>query len=590
MKRITHMNSYRQGHPNPQRYRSEYELLNGEWKFVFDEENQGIVNHFEKEFPSQYRNIIVPYPYQSEASGIGLPEKQCDVIWYEREFDIVSSDQQHIIIFNGVDYKTMIFINGRFAMSHEGGYDIFSVDASPFVCVGRNKITLRIEDKMEIDQIRGKQRWRKDSFTCFYPETSGIVRDVYMEHLNRVHIDDFSFKADYLNRSLTTHLISKNGAETQLKVIVSDAESVLVKEGVFEIKKEEECFTLVLDEIHGWSHENPYLYNIELQLICNGEIKDDIFSYCGFISIQSKDGRFFINGDDTYLKMVLNQGYWQDTITSLTERQICKDIELSLACGFNGARMHEHIPSPLNFYYMDLYGLYMWQECPSAHAYSYQAYKQYFKQFPRMISDHFSHPCIIAYVVFNESWGINEIKESDEEQKLTVDLAALIKKISADRLVISNDGWEHTVSDVITFHNYSETYEELYDLFDSGIQEVLSGKNAECVRNYKNFFVGDFRYCGQPIVYSEFAGIAFAKDSDSGWGYGKSVGTETDFLNKYQGLLSFIYEQKSIRGFCMTQLTDVYQEKNGLFAMDRKSKTSIEAIKAMHDKFKVKSK
>ena len=188
-------------------------------------------------------------------------------------------------------------------------------------------------------------------------------------------------------------------------------------------------------------------------------------------------------------------------------------------------------------------------------------------------------------MLWNESWGINEIKESAEIQKMTVDMYELVKPMSNGRLVISNDGWEHTLSDVITFHNYSESYDELHSFFDGNIKKIMSGENAECVQNYKDFFVGDYRYSGQAIMFSEFAGIAFAKDDESGWGYGKSVGTQKDFLKKYGEMLDFIYDHKEMCGFCMTQLTDVYQEKNGIFTMDRKAKVSVEAIKKLHDKF-----
>ena len=169
-----HVASYHKGHPNPQRYRENYESWNGAWNFAFDEANEGLLRHYEREFPAGTK-IVVPYPYQSAASGINLPDKQCDVVWYEKEFAIDSLDQAHIVTFSGVDYLTTVFVNGKYVMTHEGGYDAFTVDVTPYVSVGKNKITLRVEDTMAIDQVRGKQRWRKDSFTCFYTETSGIV-------------------------------------------------------------------------------------------------------------------------------------------------------------------------------------------------------------------------------------------------------------------------------------------------------------------------------------------------------------------------------------------------------------------------------
>ncbi len=580
-----HMLSYHVGHPNPQKFRSNYQLLNGEWAFAFDENDVGLDNNYQNNFPSEHLTIEVPYPYQSIASGIDLPDKQCDVIWYEREFDIDDLSQTHIITFNSVDYNSMIFVNGNLVMEHTGGYDIFHCDVTPFVCLGKNRLTLRVVDEMDIDQIRGKQRWRQKSFTCFYTETSGIVRDVYIEHLNNKYIEDFLLRADFQSKTLTVDAKTRNAKDCALRVVVTDMDDNFVAQCDKKVDYDNANLAIKLQDVVGWSHENPYLYNIKLILQEDGKDVDEILSYCGFTTIDTKDKHFYINGQDTYLKFVLNQGYWQDTITTPTEQQIVDDIKCMLECGFNGARMHEHTPSPLNFYYMDLYGLYAWHECPSAHGYSFKAQKEYYRQFPRIIKDHFSHPCIMAYVLFNESWGVTEIRESDEIREMTVKMYRLAKEKVGSRLVISNDGWEHTVSDVLTFHNYAEKYQTLVDFFTPNLKLIYDGQNAECISNFKNFYAGEYRYGGQPVMFSEFAGIAFDCDTSSGWGYGDSVATSEDFLNKYQGQLQFILDRNEIRGFCMTQLTDVFQEKNGLYTMERRPKMDINAVKKLHEQF-----
>lgn len=583
MANLCHVKSYKKGHPNPQRYRKDFLSLNGEWDFCFDENDEGLLNHYELNFPASLK-INVPYPYQCEKSGINLPDKQCDVIWYEKTFTVNDLSKDNIVYFTAVDYLTTVFVNGKYVMRHEGGYDTFTVNVNDYAVVGENKITLRVEDTMAIDQIRGKQRWRKDSFTCFYVETSGIVKDVYMETIDKTHIEDFTFKADFDKKALTVNATMPT--LTTFKVTVTDRTGALVKESAFPVQTATADYVVNMDEVIGWTNENPYLYDVELSLLSEGKVVDTILSYCGFTTVELKGNRVYINGKDTYLKFVLNQGYFVDTITTPTEDEIYNDIALTLECGFNGARMHEHVPAPLNFYYMDLLGHYAWQECPSAHGYSFKAYKQYFAQFPKLIKEHFSHPSIIAYVLWNESWGINEIHESEEMQKMTVDMYNLVKPTVNGRLVISNDGWEHTVSDVMTFHNYAESNAYLHEFFDKNLQKIYDGENAECIHNFKNFFVGDYRYHGQAVMYSEFAGIAFSKDTDKrAWGYGQGVVSEEAFLEKYSGQLDFIYDHKEFCGFCMTQLTDVYQEVNGLFTMDRKEKVALKALKELHDKF-----
>ncbi len=585
IRKITHTKSYHKGHPNPQCYRDNYVSLNGEWKFVFDENDEGLEKHYETNFPDDYLLINVPYPYQSVASKINLPDKQCDVIWYEKEINIKSLEKVNRITFLGVDYKTTVFVNGKKVLFHEGGYNAFTVDLTPHVNLGINKVTLRVEDTMRIDQIRGKQRWRKHSFTCFYTETSGIVRDVYLEELNKTHIDKFTLKADSKNKTLKLNVKTTADDKVQLKVKVSDKEDKEVVNKVFEINPVDEIL-ITFDDINAWSFNNPYLYDVLLELIKNDEVCDKVLTYVGFTHVHAENKRIYINGEDTYLKLVLDQGYYLDTLTTPTEEEIIKDVELMIDAGFNGLRIHEKIASPIAYYYLDLYGLYVWQECPSAHGYSYDVNRQFYKQMPLMVEEHLSHPCIIAYVLFNESWGINEIRESKEIQEFTVEMYHLIKKIVDDRFVISNDGWEHTVSDLITFHNYSDTYEELFDTLDSGIKKIKNGENAYCIKDFKKFFAGDYRYQNQPLIFSEFAGIAFDKDTETGWGYGKSVKDEEAFLKRYGDQLRFIYEQKDIRGFCMTQLTDVHQEKNGVFTEDRRPKIPLDKLFELHNKFK----
>ena len=584
-KQIKHVASYHVGHPNPQKYRKQYTLLNGIWKFVFDQEDKGLDLGYQIDFPKEHLPIDVPYAYQCEKSGINLPEKQCDVVWYEKEFEITDTSLVNIITFLSIDYLATVFVNGKYVMIHEGGYDIFKVDLTDYAICGKNKITLRIEDTMHIDQIRGKQRWRRDSFTCFYPEASGIVRDVYLESLNTSHISDFSFKADYLSKLLSVKLQATTQKDTELQIIVTESDGRIMSDDTFEITKEGN-YVINYEEIKGWSYDNPYLYNVVLKLHCNGQLMDEIYSYVGFTSVRIQDKHFYINGKDTYLKFVLDQGYYGGTLTTPTEQQIINDTQLMMDCGFNGARKHEHTPSPLTFYYMDLYGLYVWQECPSAHGYSYYANLQYRKQYPRIIQDHISHPCIIGYVIFNESWGINEISESMEIQDMTVEMYNSIKRQVGDRIVISNDGWEHTISDIITFHNYAETYDALVKELQENLLAMYNGENTECILNWKRFFAGNYRYKEQPVMHSEFAGICMNVDKQEGWGYGKSVEDSNGFLNKYADQLLFILEHEEIRGLCMTQLSDVFQEKNGIVTMDRRIKVDPLRLKELHNRFK----
>lgn len=578
-----HTDSYHRGHPNPQCFREDYQLLNGQWKFYFDEEDVGINLKYYEKFPSDYSLINVPYAYQTKSSGITKAYKQCDVIWYEKEIEINDLNKIKLLKFLGVDYLTDIYINSVYCFRHEGGYDSFELELNKYLHLGKNKITLRVEDKYHVDQLRGKQRWRENNFTCFYKETSGIYKDVYLENLNEIYIKYFSFKGFFNEKKLNIHYELSSKDNLILEIYIKE----LKETHNFIIKDISGDLVIHFDEIIGYSDENPYLYNVILSLKKDNSVLDKIHTYFGFITFEAKNKRIFVNNKDTYLKFVLDQGYYPDGGLTPTEEEIINDLTLIKKCGLNGLRKHEKVESPLYHYYLDIFGLYVWLEVPSAHEYSYELKKKYIKQVNGIIKDNYSHPTIMSYVLFNESWGINEIKESAEIQEFVNDMYLYYKKNSIDRFIISNDGWEHEKSDLLTFHNYAGTYEELVNIYKPGFEKVFKGANADTITNYKTFYVGGFHYENEPVIFSEFAGIAFSKDLNSeNWGYGESVKNEEEFLNKYKNQLKFIKDYDFIRGFCITQFTDTYQEVNGLFTFDRSPKVDIKKLRKMHEEFK----
>ena len=581
---MLHTKSYHKGHPNPQFYRKDFVLLDGEWDFLFDEEDQGIDKKYNESFPANSLKINVPYPYQAEKSGINIPDKHIDVIWYHRKLEINDLSKSYLLTFLAVDYESILYVNGERAFYHVGGYDSFRVDITKFLKKGQNDIVLRIKDETSVDQIRGKQTWRDRPFECFYTDTSGIVLPVYLEILEDKYIRYFSFKGDYKNKILKIHLEADKDLKYRIEVFKRGEDKVL-KDFVFDCEKLDN--EIKFEEVEEWSFGSPYLYDVRLTLLERDKVLDEVLSYFGFVSFSDKDGHIFVNGKDTYLKFVLDQGYFPEVITTPTEEQIIKDLTLILDCGFNGLRKHEKIECPLFFYYADLLGLYMWQECPSAHCYSFGSMKRYHEQLPRQIRDHFSHPCVMTYVIFNESWGIQDLWRYKEMREKVDELYDMVKSMAMDRFVVSNDGWEHCKSDLLTFHNYA-AYEEDLDKEISSFEPLKKGEHMKIASWGKTMFAStDYHYEGQPILFTEFAGIAFDYSNKSNeWGYGDKVHNEEGYLKRYASQLKYILKMKDIRGFCMTQLTDVEIEKNGLFTFERKPKMDISKIKELHDQFK----
>ena len=260
---FNHVKSYRQNHPNPQFLRENYESLNGYWKFAFDEDDIGLLNHYELKFPKEFYQILVPFSYQSEINKKNIPYKQCDVIWYEKEIYIDSVKDNYLLKFFGCDYLTEVFVNGIYCGTNIGAYTEFDFDISKALVLGNNKITLRIVDKMLSNQLRGKQRWKKDNFTCFYKEFSGIYKDVILEKVNKNYILNFQIKGNYLESSINLNINVKNDKFDFIKFIVSDREIEVSKEYI--IEKTKLNSTLKFNCPKPWDNDNPFLYDVTIQ-------------------------------------------------------------------------------------------------------------------------------------------------------------------------------------------------------------------------------------------------------------------------------------------------------------------------------------
>ena len=587
---MKHTLSYHKNHPNPQVFRQDYELLNGKWDFAFDEQEKGMIEGWYKDF-TKARTILVPYPYQTEASGIGKNEHS-DVIWYHKTITLNRLSSHLLLHFLGVDYECKLFINGKYIASHKGAYDSFNIDIAPFVKLGNNDITLMVIDRQNIDQIRGKQTWKKEPFECFYKETSGVWKDVYLEYLNEFYINTFKFYPSFAGNFVNLELFLNSFAS--LKNIKLNVKILFDKKEIysngFKINNEKSSLKLKLnkEDIHPWSTDSPSLYDVILTLYVDDEKIDEITTYFGFNEIKIKDRHVFLNDIDTYFKLILDQGYFPKTYYTGSEDEFIKDLTLIKECGFNGLRKHQKIESPLFYYYCDTLGLLLWQEMPSPHAYSFEMIKNARREILNQIDDHFNSPSIVAYVIFNESWGVNEIAKDKEESSEVTSMYHLVKDyIKNTRLVISNDGWEHTLSDILSFHNYEETYDKIFNLYKESI-DLINKKDYLNVKanETKYMFAKEFKVNEDaPLMLTEFGGIAYAKDKDKGWGYGDSVKDEKEYLKKLSSLMEAIYDLKEIRGYCLTQLSDVEQEVNGLFDFNRKPKVDIKEIKKLNDKF-----
>ncbi|MDF2699552.1 MAG: putative hydrolase [Haloplasmataceae bacterium] len=538
-------------YPRPQFVRNNYLNLNGSWDFAFDDELKGEVEKWFENFPKQ-ANIVVPFTYQTPLSGINKQEYH-PYVWYHRLLDLNDEQLKNkrvILHLEGSDYFTKVYINGKYVDHHKGGYTRFSVDITHYLMVGENKIVYRIEDDLSCTKPRGKQRWLDHSFGCWYVETTGIWKTVWCEFVSENYLKDVK---------MTPHL-----------------ENFTLEVNEFDLLSDIHPFKIQL-----WSRYEPKLYDIEFCLYRNGIKIDQVGSYFGVRDITINNNCLNINDTPTYLKMTLDQGYWKEShLTPPDEAALLLDINRTLEMGYNGVRKHQKIEDERFLYYCDVLGLYVWEEMPSIYEFNDEMVTNFTTEWLEIVKQHYNHPSIITWVPFNESWGLQSLNKNRMQQHFTEQIYHLTKSIDAMRPVVCNDGWEHTISDIITLHNYygngeliEKCYKDIKSTLNNSYSLVLPPRNA---------FAKGYEYKGQPIMISEYGGIGFEKDKEKGWGYGKLANNEQDFINRLKNLTQTIFKLDFCCGFCITQTTDVQQELNGLLYENREPKVPLIEIRKIN--------
>lgn len=586
---MKHTKCYIKNYPRPQFVRQSYQLLNGTWNFHFDDDNRGEKEKWFNHFPKG-TTIEVPFAYQTPMSGIN-DQSHHPIVWYERTVSLTSeqlADKRIILHFEGSDYYTKVYVNGRFVNDHFGGYTRFSFDITDFIHIGENSITVRVEDDYSCTKPRGKQRWKDESYECWYVDTTGIWKSVWLEFVPQCYLkevkmtpnmEDYTLEIEYTLNQIRKDLkvqtiISFDGIEVA-KVTVEPTRPYFRNK--IDLVSETHHF-----KVHLWSNSNPNLYDVEFKLYLGNELVDTVGSYFGIRHIDTNNNWFTINYSPSYLKMVLDQGYWKDShLTPPDEEALLFDIQQTLNMGFNGIRKHQKIEDERFFYYCDILGVYVWVEMPSFYEFNDKSIAHFTKEWMDVVKQHYNHPSVITWVPFNESWGIQNIAIHRKQQHLTESIYYLTKALDQTRPVISNDGWEHTRSDIITLHDYKEYGEDLLACYRD-IEKILN-KQKVIGLPPRLPFASNYNYQGQPIMISEYAGIAFERNRGQGWGYGNLVKNEEEFIKRLKSLTNAIKSMSFCSGYCITQLTDVQQEMNGLLTEERQPKVPLEIIRAIND-------
>lgn len=578
---------YKKGYPRPQFVRENWQDLNGEWLFAFDDNNLGLK---EKWFESlKTKSVInVPFAYQTKLSGIH-EENDHLIMWYAKKqlFNKPNENERVFLNFEGVDHKADVWVNGVYIGNHVGGYCRFSLDITDALDRdGLGYIVVRVEDDLKCTHPRGKQSWLGHPFGCWYTPTSGIWKPVWAETVSTTHINRIKMTPNASSMHMEfEYEIASLVKGCSLRTIVT-FEGNLIADTKMALVRDNQSYSIDFSndldgfKIHWWTPYHPQFYDIEFILEDeNGNVLDKVGSYNGFRVFKAENQILKLNLNPIYLRLTLEQGYWRDSgLTPESEEELLKQLQLIKELGFNGVRMHQKIEDERFYYFADMIGLLVWCELPSGYEYRDTSIEATTKEWMEVVRQNYNHPSIVVWVPINESWGVNQLTSNKCQAHFTEALYYLTKAYDPMRPVISNDGWEHTTSDIITLHNYTQDANEMRHFYKN-IEAIFNGASCGEYSQTRVSFVNGYKYNGQPIMIDEFAGIGFQNKDDVGWGYGDKVTSQKSYIERLHALIGAVVSMDHIAGFCITQTTDVYQEINGLLDFDRLPKVDIELLR-----------
>jgi beta-galactosidase/beta-glucuronidase len=568
-------------HPNPQFQREPWLTLNGVWEFEFDDADKGLTENWAASAKPFTKRITVPYAFETKLSGIGDTSFH-PVVWYRRSFTPPPqwAGRRVLLRFGAVDYRANVWVNGRAAGEHEGGNVPFKLDVTPLLKPGENVVVVRAWDPPTDRAIpRGKQYWEPKSRGIFYTRTSGIWQPVWLEAAGESYIDyvridtdlsggvKFDARLEGALDGVTLGFTIQYGG----KVVAwgeAAAQGKYVSPGGF------------IRSPQLWSVARPELYDVSLELRRNGQTVDRVNSYFGFRKVAIENGRVTLNGRPIYLKFLLDQGYWPESLlTPPTDGAIQYDIKISKEMGFNGVRKHQKVEDPRFLYWADKMGFLVSGEMANAYLFDEQYAQRFTREWMEAVERDINHPSIIMWAPINESWGVPDLTDVRQQAHLRA-LYHATKALDPARVVIDNEGWEHVeTTDLFAVHDYAPTYEALISRWKGVPEKPLPPHGRE-------YLVKGHKYNGSPLYLSEFGGIAYipegAQVPKEAWGYSGVEKSRASALERLRGQYKAIAESAFI-GICYTQITDVEQEINGLLTYDRKPKFPAEEIRKLNE-------
>jgi beta-galactosidase/beta-glucuronidase len=586
-------------HPCPQLRRERWTDLCGPWGFAFDDDDRGLAERWFDEAAPFDREIGVPFPPESRLSGVHDTGFH-PVVWYRREIRVEAADRANRLRlhFGAVDYRATVWVNGRMAVEHSGGQTPFSADITPLLIPGDTQvIVVRAEDApRDLQQPRGKQYWEEQPGYIWYHRTTGIWQPVWLEPLPQVAIAELRFTPDVdrFGVGLVLRLDRTPPEGWRVRVALKgDRPARILADDTCLLYGRELRRDLLLDINDAairrrrtllWAPEHPNLIDATIELIDGtGAVVDRVESYFGLRRIEARDGRFIINGIPVFLRLVLAQNYWPESLLAAPDADaLRREVELAQSLGFNGIRIHQKVEDPRFLYWCDRLGMLVWSEAANAYVYSDRAAEMLTREWLEAVRRDYNHPSIITWVPLNESWGVPDLDRSAQQRNFVHALYHLTRALDPTRPVIGNDGWQHAVGDIFGVHDYAPTGDMLRERYAD--RETMARTFRE-VRPHHHPLLGEGGEIGdQPIVISEFGGLGFVPQASEDWfGYGQFASPD-ELIARYQELVDALLASTALAGFCYTQLTDTAQETNGLVTVDREPKFDPERLRAINSR------
>ncbi|MBP0458281.1 glycoside hydrolase family 2 protein [Streptomyces montanisoli] len=598
-------------YPRPMLCREQWSSLDGTWEFGYDDADAGEREGWFSDVESGGfdREITVPYPPEAPASGIGDTGPH-PVVWYRLRVPhgtlvpAGAPEGRTLIHFGAVDHRARVWLDGHLVAEHVGGQTPFTADVTDAMRPGAGEHVLVVraeDDPADLCVPRGKQDWQERPHAVWYERTTGIWQSVWTETVPEQHIGDLAWTTDPthgvvaevtlarpVSRPLAVHVVLRLGDR-----VLAEASTVTTGRRVRVDLAIPALRNGIDRERLWWRPESPTLVDARVSVrdaatpawdsAGAADVVDAVDSYLGLRSAAVGDGVFLLNDRPCYVRSVLNQGYRPRTLlASSGTDELRREVEMIKAMGFNAVRVHQKAEDPRFLYWADRLGLLVWGETGAAYEFGTEAVELLTREWLDLVRRDRSHPSVVTWVPVNESWGTSDIAHDAAQRHYVTALAGLTRALDPTRPVMSNEGWEHTDSDILGVHDYCADPAVLRARYGdaAGFDAVLNGPGPQGrvltldERQDERFAAGD-----APLMITEFGGLSLK--GDDGEFFYTQTGSDTQYAALLGELFGVLRTSPLVAGFCYTQFMDTAQETNGLLFSDGTPKLPLETIRAI---------